>query len=723
MNQNTGTERIAVCLRKAYIELPDMVAGVEACTQIYDESILGATELMHEQDRFQGLGLIYVDPNFFKVFQLTFIEGAPQTALTNPKTLVITRPYAEKIFGSTGNAMGKTVSIKNVDYTIDAVVEPLPSNTHFSFDLLGEIESHFVSQAQSLEFYTYYLINAKSSVREVRRSIEQTYNEILAEDFAKRQGVACYGETELLTDIYLHSKAEYGLGKRSDFKFVLLLSLLSFVILLFAISNFMNLFLAQGETRMGEIGIRKANGAGLNDLVKQFFSEVSFITLIAFILGLLLALISTPFFSKLIEREVAMRQLIDQRFILSIIAAFSLTVLLSAGYPSFYLSRFKPLDMLTKRLNFGRHRITTIVIIIQSAVAIVLITCVLVVDRQTVYLENLPIGINPKNVMMVQLSQLGRRVYEIREELQNDPQVISTSASIHQIGAEYSQQYISTPEDAENTRLINEYRISEGFGELMEIQLTEGRFYREDDPNNAKYVILNEAAVRMLGIAPPYLDKEILYNGRRLTIMGITRDFCYHEPGTDVLPLILTYSSQALYIYIRFHDGLSRASAAAVVTETFRKFDSEYVLNPRWSKDLYDQKFTANRTRSKTVLSGSLLSIILATLGLLAIQSFVTIRRTKEIGLRRINGATKASLIWLLMYGLVKLILIAGVIAIPVAWYLSSNWLSSYAYRIRIDWSVFVVPILIQCLVVALVTWGVTHKALSTNPIEILKSE
>ncbi|MCL2728004.1 MAG: ABC transporter permease [Bacteroidales bacterium] len=721
-HRSTGIEHLSINMRRAYTDLPEKVAGVEACTQIYRG---WSVELIHERNHFQNVNLLYVDPEFFKVFELKFVEGVPQTALTSPKTLVITRHYANLIFGSTEGAMGKTVSIRDTEYTIDGVVEQFPPNTHFSFGILADMMSTPGFQhMQGLEFQTFYLIDSKASVPEVRRSIEQTYSDILSEEFTKWVNAECYGETELLTDIYLFSKADFGLGKRSDIRFVLLLAGLSLVILLLAITNFMNLFLAQGETRMGEIGVRKANGAGTGALVKQFFSEVSLTTMVAFIIGFALAIYFTPYFSKLVERKIELTQLGNLWFIVSAVAVFVLTVFLSAAYPSFYLSRFKPLDVLSKRISFGKRRLTTMVIIFQSAVTIILISYVLVVNRQTVYMKNSPAGYNPKNVMMVIANRSTALAYEsLRQELQSFPDVKEVSSATHTIGGGCSGQTISSPQDAENVQTINQYRVMPGYGELMEVELIEGRFFNEDDPNNATSLVLNHAAVRMLGIEPPYAGKEAIYNGRRHTIIGVTKDFCYDEPGFKVMPLMFNFSPNPGFIHIRFHEDVSRATAVEVATEAFRKFDSEYVLNPRWSEDIYNQKFEANQTHSKIILLSSLLSILIATMGLLAVQTFVTVRRTKEIGVRRVHGSNKATVFLLLTVDLAKWIVTAGVIAIPIAWWLSSNWLNNYADKVSTGWIVFVVPIIVQCLIIALVIWGVTYKVLSASPVKSLKSE
>ena len=718
-HQNTGVKHYQRNLRRAYSDLPDRVAGIDACAQVYHR---GQVELINKPDRFQGLEFLYVDPDFFQIFQLKFIEGTPETALRNPKTLVITRQYADIIFGSTNNAMGKTVLIDEREYTIDAVVEHLPQNTHFSFDILGELESHSISTAQGLEFFTFYLINKDVPVSDVRNSIEKTYTDILSDEFVKWVGEACNGETEMLTDIYLFSQAEFGLGKRSDFKFVLLFSILSIVILLMAVTNFMNLFLAQGETRMFEIGIRKTNGASIGNLIKLFFSEVSLITLAAFILGLLLAIVFAPYFSKLIERDITLVSLINPWFIVGIITVFVITVILSAGYPSFYLSSFNPLDMLANRIHFGKRRLTTMVIIFQSAIAIVLISYVMIVNRQTSYMEHLPIGYNPKNVMMVTPNRTIALAYSsLKQELLNHPEVIAVSASSHTIGGQCSGQTISLPEDATNILAINEYRIMPGLGELMEIELMEGRFFNENDPNNTTSVVLNETAAKLLGIDSPYVGKEVLYKERRRTIIGVTKDFCYYEPGSKVLPLIFTCITGGYYVYIRFNDGTDKASAIEVATKVFKGIDSAYVPEIRWNEDIYKVKFSSVRTHSKIVIFFSLLSIFIAMLGLIAVQSFIVVRRTKEISLRLINGASKTSIVSLLICSLGKLIIVAGIIAIPVAWWFSTNWLSNYVDRIHTGWIVFAVPMIIQCFIAGFVTLGVSLRVLSRNPVEALK--
>ncbi len=322
-------EIMPINLRKAYTEVPNKVAGIEAATQIYRGYQIDVSK---ELEWYRGLDLLFVDPDFFKVFTFEFLEGTPETALTNPATVVLTDEYARIIFGSPSNAINQTLSYEGSDFTVTAVVKKLPTNTTFSFDILANIKP--VSEYGGLEYFTFYLVSPNALVSDVRKAVEETYGSMLSEHFKQWFKEANFSaDTEMLSDLYLYSKANSSLGNRSSEKFVWLLSGLALFILLLAITNFMNLFFVQGENRMSEIGVRKANGAERQNMVKLFFSEVALITLVAFILGFILAVVLTPYFSELINREVSFTQLYSPSFIVGVVALFALTVALSVILP------------------------------------------------------------------------------------------------------------------------------------------------------------------------------------------------------------------------------------------------------------------------------------------------------------------------------------------------------------------------------------------------------
>jgi putative ABC transport system permease protein len=717
MEDANVVEHLPINLRTAYTEVPALVPGIEAAAQIY---FGGDVEAQSGSQRFQDLELLYVDPEFFDIFDMTFVEGTPQNVLGDASSLVITRPRAEAIFGTTRAAMGKTLVVRDHDYTVTAVVEPLPVNTHFSFDMLVRNTFNYTS----LEFYTFYLIDTGQSIDNVRRAIEKEYTELLkpwAEGFSGKT----YGETERLTDIYLKAKADWTLGKSNTMEFIWMLSALAFFILMFAITNFVNLFTAQGETRMKEIAVRKTHGAGVADLVRQLFAEVGTVVTVAFALGMVAAVQLTPAFARLIQKEIDMRQFFDPVFLGCLAGLLIVTVVLSASYTSLYLSRQNPLDIFGRRLKFLRNRgLTTAIVCFQSAVTIVLISFIMIVGRQADYLKNITIGYNPQGVMIVRSNSIiGANYDAVTQELASLPMVERVAGAIHTVGrsGSYSGQIIKLPGSTDGHKSINEYRVSAGLAELMDFKLMEGEFFTDDSPEDA--LIVNQATVEMLGLDYPVVGRQVDYLGDPMTITGVVGDFVYDEPENRIQPMAFTKSRRFSFIYIRLRPGTDRMEAQEAVQIALRKFDPDHVLSPIWSEDIYESKFSEIDNRGRILFVGSLLSVFLAMMGLVAIHLYSAMRRTKETGIRRILGATRGEIFMLLSRDMLCWISIAGLVAVPVAWWLAVRMFSSVEKHAQLDWTMFVIPVAIQIVVALAVTSGVSVNVSSTNPVKSLKAE
>ncbi|MDR1436639.1 MAG: ABC transporter permease, partial [Candidatus Symbiothrix sp.] len=702
---NGELHRMPINLRKAYSELPGKVAGIEAALQAYyyDEMEVGS-----EQKRFQGLKTWLVDPGFFQVFHTKFIEGSPETCLEAPEAVVLTRPQANRIFGSPAGAINKTLSANGNDYIVSAVVEEFPKNTHLRFDALFTLQAiPWLSEMDGLEFETYYLIRDGSPVEDVRAAIEREYA-ILAKPWSEAVGASqVAGITEMLDDVYLRSKADFSKGTASGkMSFVWLLTGLSLFILTLAVTNFINLFVTQGEMRMNEIGIRKSNGAQISNIVCQFFSEVSAIVLIAFAAGFGIAILCTPHFGQLINKELSLIQLWNPLFILALFALFVLTVILSAFYPAIYLSRFTPLEILGKRIAFSRRRLTATIVVFQSVISIVLLSFIVLLHKQAAYLEKLPLGYNPDNLMIVYGNETLNKSYQaVKQELLKRHEVKGVGASQHVFGGGYSGQAIAKWEEQDKPVAINEYRLLAGMPELMELELVEGRFWREDDPGNLTLLILNEAAVKMLGGESP-LEKTYNYN-MQAKVIGVVKDFYYNDPVLKIEPIVLQRVFNPSFLQIRFNKNVSRVHAEEIATEVLRQFDPGFILNPQWSADIYAGKFKEIKTVTRLVLAGSSVSLFVAMLGLLSIHLFTSMRRIKEIGLRRIHGANPGSVFVLLSLGVLKWIAYAALIALPLAAYFIPLLLDNYENHIRPDWTVFVFPVIIQCFAALLTASGV----------------
>ncbi|MDR0560631.1 MAG: ABC transporter permease, partial [Prevotellaceae bacterium] len=541
-----------ICLRKAYSELPNSVPEVEAAVQIYNAYDV---EVTCEQKRFQKVKSLLTDPEFFKIFKMKFIEGTPETALAAPNSAVFTRRQAEIMFGSTEKAINQTVSLLGSDFTVSGIVEELPKNTHFGFDMLAPTKAiPWLNEVGGLEFHSYYLIRKESPVETARANIEKAYLPIVALWGERIGDKEASGVTEMLSDAYLNSKASFSLGATSSMNYIRILTILAMFILLLAVSNFISLFVAQGEMRMKEIGIRKANGARIGDIVRLFFTEISTIVGIAFIIGFVAAILCVPYFGELINRNIDLMQLFTPSFIIAAVALFVVTAGLSAFYPAIYLSRFSPLEILCKRIRFSRRRLTASVVVFQSVVSIVLLSIIYMLYSQTSYLEKLPAGYNTENVMSFWFNNIGDNYHAVRQELLNLPEVKAVSGSHHIFGYGYSGQSIAPWDDEEKVMTVNEYRLMTGMPELMELELLEGRFWRDDDPDSTGMIIINATAAKILSGDNPPLETCYHYPNHRgpVKVIGIVKDFYYDNPALTVAPIVLSRIRWANCINIRF---------------------------------------------------------------------------------------------------------------------------------------------------------------------------
>jgi len=718
-NEDGSIRNYPICRRSAFLEVPEKVAGIKVAAQIYN---ISGVDVKRDNETFQNVRFYMVDKEFLDIFQLTFIEGTPESALTDLNTIVLTKSKAIAFFGSPQNAIGKKLSSMGMEVIVAAVVDDLPYNTHFSFDLLANIKmmGDWIDNA-GLEFHTFYLLEPGINIEEVRKNIEDEYTSSL-KSFSANFNREYSGKTDMLTDIYLKSPDVNTLDKQSSMLFIRILSALAFLILILAITNFINLFMAQGENRMKEIGVRKTNGANAIDIIKQFFSEVSILIAVSFVSGLVLAILMAPYFADMVKRDIRLEQLIGPTFIIGVIILFIVTVVLSAFYPSFYLSRFNPLAIMSKRIKFSRNTLNVIVVIFQSFITITLIACLIVIDRQVGHLRNIPLGYEPKDVLCVFPGEAAYNQYDaVRQELLTVPEIQLVSGGHHLIGGGTSGQGVKLSNTDQTDYIISEYRIMQGVCEVMGFRTVEGDFFKTTTPDSIKEVILNEAAVKMLGLKPPVAGKTIFMHGSERQICGVIKDFYYDNPINNVEPLLLTKINNANTIYIKLNGNINNLEAQQKVQGVFRKFDPDYTLNSMWSADIYERKFAEFKSYSKVILTFSFLSVVIAMMGIVGIHLYSTVRRTKEVGIRRIHGATPMTIFNLLTTNIVKWIVIAGVFAAPVIYLVTYNVLKNYTNHVSFDWTMIVFPVLIQCVIAIIITSGITFKALRRNPADVIK--
>lgn len=711
-----------LCIRSAYTDLPQNIPGIEKAVQLYRGS---EVEVIRKPERFQNLKLLYSDPEFFDFFEMKFVYGTAANALINPYSAVLTRPRAEAIFGK-ANPVGQTFTVEGSEFTVTAVVEKLPANTHFSFDVLASMKSvSYLKDMGGQEFFTYYLINPGMSKEQVCGSIKKSYSASLATRFSGFK--ASFDAITLpLTRIHLFSKAGYGLSEPGSLQSVLLLVGLALLILILAITNFVNLFIVQGNNRMTEVGIRKTNGAGIWEVSKQFFGEASAVVLISFVIGISAAIILRPSFSLLINKNIEPSLFYNPVFVGGAVLLILFTITLSASYPAFYLSRFKPVDILRKSASDrSKNRFTSSIVVFQSVITIVLIATMLIVNKQTNYLKSIPAGFNAQNVLIVGKpgDQITNHYDALKQGLQNIPGVkMVSSAEGNLVGGATSGEGIYRYDDnSRSQKSIRGCRVFSQFSDVMEFNLKEGNFFKENDSRNDKYVVLNEEAVKMLGFQHPVGEKVVM--DKPMEVIGVVKNFIFESPAEQVAPIAFVYSKNPRYIYIRFEPSVNKMKAISLILPVFRKYDPDFVLNSTWSDDIYDGKFSREKNVARIIFTSTLLSLIIALLGLFAVHSFAIARRIKEIGIRKISGSTTWSIIVLLSGKVLLRSGISAVISLPLAWIIGRHWLETYSNRIQIGLLLLLIPLIIHTLIALLATFLVSYKAATRNPVEALRYE
>jgi len=712
-------------LRQTFTEIPQNVPGIEAAVQIYRG---WNTEIISDNVRYAHNNLLYVDSTFFTVFDFNVIEGSAEYALQDPGSVVLTKSLAYKIFGDYP-AMGQILEIENKSYMVSAVMDDVPENTHFSYDLLLPMNAlDFMHQLGGLEFFTYYLFDPNADPQTVGSAVNEANTEILTERFSMFGDYDFSSEIEPLTRLHLFSNASYDLGPTGSIKTVLLVGAIAVLVMFLALTNFINLFVIEGEQRAKEIGIRKVNGAGRMDMIKQFFSETTFIVAISFFIGLVLATLLLPQFGDLMRRSFPEDIFLSPALTGILAGIFIITVVLSGSYPAFYLSRLKPAAIIKQQVvKSGRRKVVmNLTGGIQLIITLVLLTYLFGINNQIQYMRNMPPGLNPEGLVNIyNLNDDMKRQYpEIRDQLLNIPGVAGVAASTHTIGGGCSGQGIRLAENqADNILAINEYRVQPGLCRLLELELKEGRFFDPELTTDRQSVILNEAAERMLGLTSA-VGKSVVMFQNPLEVIGVVKDFHYSSAANTIQPLVFTaYSGNINNIVVRIATHADFGESMKKIGETLRSFDEDYIITTSNTGDIYQSFYAGEERLGKLIRIGAIIAVIIVMMGIFMLVSQSISRRTKEIGIRKVLGGSTTKMLAILYTGTIKWIAIASVIAIPVSYYFLDRWLQDYAVKAPLNWWLFVQGVFIVIVLQTVVTIWQTLRVARRNPVESLRYE
>lgn len=680
--------------------------------------------------------VFYADSTVFKLFTHQFREGNAGTALQAPFDIVITKTLAEKYFGKHASAMGKTIRTVYDTYTVTGVIEDLPHNAHFRYDMLISLSTLLRSQQNgppswgSFFTFTYVLLKPNVHPADFNKKLRDVYNKFVEPVF-KPFNVSMRYDIQNVTDIHLHSQLQYEPEEVGSMSYIWIFSAVAFFMLVIACINYMNLTTARSARRAKEIGMRKVAGSNKRQLVVQFLGESLFTALIAVLLSVLLMMVLLPLFNSMSGKEFTVGTLLHPFNLLLLLVVTLFTGLVGGSYPALYLSSMKPIAILKGSLSkaSGNVSLRRTLVVLQFSISMVMLICTWVVYAQLSFLRKKDLGFDKSAVMMVTVNtgeDERSKIFAMNNEFRNLPGVRDVGSANSYPGAPSLNLELFTIEtDSGHTdKGVECYAIDERYFPALGIKMARGRNF--SGPSDTLHsIVVNEAMVKQFGWKEP-LGKRVKFpgdtSGRYLEVVGVFRDFNQKSLYNPIAPLLLFYGPNGNVIQLKMdaaHASASIAKVEAIWKKHFPQLPFEY----KFLDEDFNSQYAADQKRGKIFAAFSLLTIIITCLGLLGLTAFTTQQKQKEISIRRVMGASILQVVSLTTKNYLWLALISALIAFPVAWYFMNKWLKVFPYNAGLSF----VPFLISALVIV-VTASATAvfyaaRAALANPANNLRSE
>ncbi|MEZ4811167.1 MAG: ABC transporter permease [Allomuricauda sp.] len=682
-------------------------------------------------------GFIYADQQVFDILEFDLVEGNPKEALISPGSIVLTASKAAKYFPD-GNAVGKTIFLddnSNRPYTVTGIIkEDLSKKSHLDFDFLLAIEDTNMSWSNS-NYFTYLLLDEKADVPTLEKKmgailenfVIPTYRERMrGEEFMAVLKTLEY-KLQPVGDIYLKSDLKMGDGLRhGDIRFVWLFAAIAGFVLLLAVINFINLSTAKSANRAKEVGLKKTVGAFRGNLVSQFLTESIIYSVISYGIGVLLAWLLLPTFNSMAAQNIEMPW--TAWWFLPMVGASALIIGILAGlYPAFYLSAFKPVNVLKGTLSTGSKsgKLRSGLVVFQFTTSVVLIIGTLIIYKQMNFILDKKLGFNKEQVLVVKgTNLLKNNIQSFKDRLLGLSSVKTVSISDYlpiegtkRNGNTFGEVGGENPEISVPAQI---WRVDHDYIKTLGLQLKKGRGFSKEFASDSSAIVINSTMAKELGLEDP-IGKRI-NNGQDWTIIGVLEDFHFENLKEDIAPLSIVIGNSPSMISIKLQDGVTTKDINAIET-----IWEQYVPQQAFEYTFLDQEFAQMHIEvqrmGKIFNSFALFAIFVACLGLFALSAFLVEQRRKEISIRLVLGAPFNNIYQLLTFNFMKLILISIVIAIPIGWYIMNRWLEDFAYRIDISGWTFVLSGLLALSTAFLTVSYQAIKAALTKPAISLRTE
>lgn len=693
--------------------------------------VTGNWVVQYGENRFFNNDIVALaDPSFFEMFSFSFLKGNPKTALNDLRSLVITEGFAKKYFGGQ-DPMNKIIRFTQEDFKVTGIIKNIPINSHIQFDCIFSIlnaENFFHQDFSSwkkgiMNFYTYLQVKKGTSWKELEKKIPgivKKYNPGSNLDIGLQP----------LKDIHLKSKfaGDRFNHNQGDITNVYLMSIIALSILFIACFNYMNLSTARSADRANGIAMRKVSGATRMDIIKQFLGEAIVLSFIALIFAVVLVDLLLPVFNDLANKQLTFEIFAKIPFLLGLIALTMVTGIISGSYPAFLLSSFRPVNILKGSGNTTKKRgayLRKALVVVQFTIAVILILATVVIYTQLVFLNTNDLGFKPNNI----ITFMG--AYQMRDDFEGKKALFMSNPNVLDFCMGDSPMFLAERETHDvnwegknpNRKIeVLHSRIDYGYLELYAMKMVEGRSFSKEFPTDRTAYILNETAVKEMGLKSP-VGKRFWLNGREGTIIGVVKDYHHRSLHGKIIPIVLMPNYSHLKVSARI-SPINQDETLRFLENTYNKINrTPYPFTYNFVDESVDKLYQSEQKIGTIAQVSTLITLIVSCLGLFGLALYTSRQKTKEIGIRKVFGSSVSGILWLISKEFMIWVITALIIAFPLAWYFMNQWLQRFAYRISIEWWLFAFS---GIAVLAIAFFTVSHQAIKaarTNPVDTLRYE
>jgi putative ABC transport system permease protein len=739
MHMPFSSDMMGQILKKDYPQVEDYA-------RLYNNS--GSKLIKKGNEFINEMNVTHADSTFFRIFQLPAISGDLRNALNEPNTVVITENAAKKYFGSS-DALGKIIETNDHNktlYKVTAVIKNIPHNSHFQFDFYFSMKNVDYQWGQFLShnFHTYLLLRKETNYKEFQKNFTQyiekyclpeakRFMQITSMDDFRKAGNQLEYSLIPVRDIHLYSDRPFEILPGGNIQYVYIFSAVAVFILLIACINFMNLTTARSANRAREVGIRKVLGTEKKELIFQFLTESTVMASLSLLIAIGLAWLVLPLFNNIASKTMNMGSLFSPAILPVLIVLPFAVGLLAGSYPSFFLSSFKPIDVLkgTLKLGGGRSSLRSLLVVFQFTTSIVLIIGTMVIYEQLDYIQTKDLGFKKDQVLIVDdVGNLPGNAKAFKDKILQMSGVVSgTLSSFLPVSQSSRNDNTFSKEavmDVKNGIDVQTWNIDFDYVKTMGMQIIKGRNFSKEFGSDSNAAIINETMARFLGYENPIGQKiYTIGNSNKTTsfnIIGIVKNFNFETLRSNVGPLAMFLGSSDGLASFKVNTGNIKGLVGQVES-VWKSMAPGLPFRYRFLDESFNAMYQVEQRIGKIALIFSVLAVLIACLGLFGLATFIAEQRTKEIGIRKVLGASVQGIVRLLSKDFVKLVAIAFLIAAPLAWWGMSTWLSDFAYRIAIAWWIFAAAAAMG-LIIALGTVSFQAlKAAIANPVNSLRSE